>query len=266
MQIRIREKHFRLPPHFHDTFQFDLVEQGEIEIEIQGHNCRVPAQTLCIIPPGCVHTFSSRPCSPATFLSVHLDKSWFAAMNWARDPFLSTDPGVINLYRIAHKSLLDDSQTAELDLQRLIEILNISERNPLPSERKPSRVMANAKAYIMSRLSEHVSLDELSQAAGLPIFRLVKSFARAYGIPPHSYHLCARILNARELLASGVRPAEVAADLGFADQSHFGRHFRKFTGLSPASYQRKVNYRPTAGENENSSRTVDCHSYLGSTY
>jgi len=33
-------------------------------------------------------------------------------------------------------------------------------------------------------------------------------------------------------------PAQVAADCGFADQSHFTRHFKRLTGVTPAQYAR----------------------------
>jgi transcriptional regulator GlxA family with amidase domain len=52
--------------------------------------------------------------------------------------------------------------------------------------------------------------------------------------------LRARIARARELLAKNVAVKQVSAELGFADQSHFGRHFRKLTALTPAEYQRHV--------------------------
>jgi AraC-like DNA-binding protein len=40
--------------------------------------------------------------------------------------------------------------------------------------------------------------------------------------------------------------AEIANDLGFADQSHFIRHFRELTGVTPARYRRNLG-RPPKG-------------------
>jgi len=46
----------------------------------------------------------------------------------------------------------------------------------------------------------------------------------------------------------GARPAAVAAELGFVDQSHFRRHFKRLTGVTPASYVRDILPTPTTLE------------------
>jgi AraC-like DNA-binding protein len=39
-------------------------------------------------------------------------------------------------------------------------------------------------------------------------------------------------------LATGLAPAPTAAAVGFADQSHLGRWFRRAYGMTPAAYRR----------------------------
>ena len=67
-------------------------------------------------------------------------------------------------------------------------------------------------------------------------FQVVRVFRARYGLPPHTYQLCSRIARARALLRAGHTPAEVSALCGFADQSHFGRHFKRLVGATPARY------------------------------
>src|SRR5690606_41927249 len=69
----------------------------------------------------------------------------------------------------------------------------------------------------------------------------------ATGLPPHAYLNSVRIRQARRLLRAGVRPAEVAAEVGFTDQAHLSRHFKRVVGVPPAAYQR------TAGTDEHRS-------------
>ena len=53
-----------------------------------------------------------------------------------------------------------------------------------------------------------------------------------------------RLARARRLLAQGQTPAEVAMALGFADQSHLGRWFRRAYRLTPADYRRRCSNLP----------------------
>ncbi|MGN9781057.1 AraC family transcriptional regulator [Nonomuraea sp. ZG12] len=84
------------------------------------------------------------------------------------------------------------------------------------------------------------SLSELAAAAGATPFALLRAFQRAYGLPPHAYLTQLRVRRARELLERGVPPAAAAVSVGFCDQSHLSRHFRRIVGATPGLYQRAV--------------------------
>jgi AraC-like DNA-binding protein len=45
-----------------------------------------------------------------------------------------------------------------------------------------------------------------------------------------------RIRRAQTLLLAGVPGSVVAAEVGFFDQSHFARHFKRFCGMTPSSF------------------------------
>ncbi|MCP6275069.1 helix-turn-helix domain-containing protein, partial [Klebsiella pneumoniae] len=75
-------------------------------------------------------------------------------------------------------------------------------------------------------------------------FRLTRAFKAAFGLAPHAYLVQLRLSRARRLLADGLSPAETAAALGFADQSHLGRWFRRAYGLTPAAYRARCSNLP----------------------
>ena len=70
-------------------------------------------------------------------------------------------------------------------------------------------------------------------------FALLRAFRSQTGLPPHAYVNQQRVRLARSLLDSGVPPAEVAAQTGFADQAHLTRHFKRVVGVPPGAYQRE---------------------------
>jgi len=100
------------------------------------------------------------------------------------------------------------------------------------------RAVERAKAYLQDRFREQVGLDEVSAVAGLSRFHLLRAFARYTGLPPHAYQIHVRIERARHMLQAGLSPGNVAFAVGFADQSHFTRHFKRIMKATPGRYAR----------------------------
>jgi len=86
----------------------------------------------------------------------------------------------------------------------------------------------------------NVTLRELAAVAGSSRHRLSRLFHTVYGMSPHRFQLAHRVRRARSLLEAGVPISEVAQRAGFADQSHFHRHFRRTLGMTPARYVRAL--------------------------
>ena len=108
-------------------------------------------------------------------------------------------------------------------------------RQPRPSTGPPVRG-ATRMRECLNEEGLHMDLETLAKRAGLSRFEALRAFKKRYGLPPHAYQLCLRISNARRLLLEGAPSADVAARCGFADQSHFIRHFKRFNGVTPMQY------------------------------
>lgn len=87
-------------------------------------------------------------------------------------------------------------------------------------------------------LAANLTLEQLATAGGVSRFRLVRLFRAAFGLPPHAYQVAQRVVAARRRLEAGRKPVEVAHDVGFCDQSHLNRQFRRATGMTPSQYAR----------------------------
>lgn len=96
------------------------------------------------------------------------------------------------------------------------------------------------RELILDRLTENVPMEQLERAAGFSRFHLVRLFRRHYRLPPHEFRIHARVAVARRLLAQGRSQSEVAAEVGFFDQSHLHRHFRRLVGISPGAFQHRL--------------------------
>lgn len=89
------------------------------------------------------------------------------------------------------------------------------------------------RAFLDARLFEPVTLASASDRLRASPTHLARSFAGAFGIPPHTYLLGRRLEAARQRLLDGEPPAKVAVDVGFCDQSHFTRHIKRHLGTTP---------------------------------
>jgi AraC-like DNA-binding protein len=113
-----------------------------------------------------------------------------------------------------------------------------SERPPVDEATRPlPQSVQRARDLILDLHNTNLTLDDLSEAAGISRYHLVRLFSRQVGVPPHRYLVFVRLERARRLLSRGVPAAEAAAEVGFADQSHLTRHFRRRWGVTPSAYQ-----------------------------
>ncbi|PIE48306.1 MAG: hypothetical protein CSA42_00020 [Gammaproteobacteria bacterium] len=68
--------------------------------------------------------------------------------------------------------------------------------------------------------------------------QLLRLFRQYLHISPHQYCLNRRIQQARTLLKRGASLDDTAYELGFADQAHFQRTFKRYAAVTPLQYQR----------------------------
>jgi len=100
----------------------------------------------------------------------------------------------------------------------------------------PTRAVSEAVRFIDENYGRDLSLAEIGEAARLSPFHLTRVFKKAMGTSPHQYLVQVRVNSARALLTSGAGRqslAEVAAAVGFADQSHLTRQFKRVFGVTP---------------------------------
>jgi AraC-like DNA-binding protein len=103
-----------------------------------------------------------------------------------------------------------------------------------------------AREFLDQNLGDHVSLEDIALAAGVPRFRLFRAFERSIGMTPHAYQRQARVRLAIRLIRARHSLAEAGAASGFTDQAHFTRWFRRFMAVTPGQYQKAVLGKTTA--------------------
>jgi AraC family transcriptional regulator len=93
--------------------------------------------------------------------------------------------------------------------------------------------------YVEEHLAVGPSLAEMAAVARLNPYHFARQFKAATGLPPHQYVIARRVERAKHLMqtAADLPLAEVAARVGFYDQSQFTRHFKGLVGVTPRQFR-----------------------------
>ncbi|MGC4000852.1 MAG: AraC family transcriptional regulator [Anaeromyxobacter sp.] len=114
---------------------------------------------------------------------------------------------------------------------------------PRELRREPARLDGRAihqlRDYLAASFREGPSLGDMARRVGVSESQLLRAFRRTTGETPHAYLMRLRLEAVRDRLQRGRGTlAEIAAELGFADQSHMTRLFRRRFGLTPGAFRR----------------------------
>lgn len=239
---------------FHETYTVCTVLDAAAEAEVvyRGGSHQAGPGDLLLMEPGEVHA-NRRVTPPGTFrvlfISPAIVEEAAAALglqsscpHW-RDVVIR-QAAIFGALRRLHASLEVPATLLERESHfaaclRLL-LQNYTERRHLPSAHTDPQRLEACRAFIRQHYSERLTLHQLAAISGTSRFQLVREFNKAFGLAPHAYQIHLRILRARQLLAARAPSASVAAEVGFADQSHFGRHFFRITGVTPAQYAKRV--------------------------
>lgn len=97
-----------------------------------------------------------------------------------------------------------------------------------------------ALELIRSRLSETYTLDDLVAELGIEKSYFIRLFKKSIGIPPMSYAMNLKMSAAADLLCTtNEQLAVVAAQVGFADEYHFAKRFKQWSGIAPGRYRQR---------------------------
>ena len=94
--------------------------------------------------------------------------------------------------------------------------------------------------YIDRHYTESISMAALAAMAKLSTTHFNARFREILRLSPSEYVLSIRIQHAQRLLTETSKSiVEVGNEVGFCDQSHFTKRFRRVTGLTPAGYRKR---------------------------
>ena len=238
--------------HLHDEMVIVVTEHGSGEVRTrQGLGHSRPG-TVWVFAAGEYHNGRVFQDVGWDYRAIYLDDRALDAVarvfdegRCERRPFvppgLYDDAELASALAAAHRSLhgqgsMLERQALWWDAMGLLFGRHGQPRVSLPTPGNERARLRVARDYVCAHYRRDFSIDELSHAAGLSRFHLMRSFRKEYGLPPHAYANQLKLIDAKRMLQSGLPAADVAAEVGFYDQSHLTRLFKRAFALTPGRF------------------------------
>ena len=103
---------------------------------------------------------------------------------------------------------------------------------------RDSTIFTRVRERMRAEYAQDLRLEELAAAVGLTTFQLIGLFKRMTGLTPHAYLTQVRLGMACRHLRRAHPIADVAAEVGFYDQSALNKHFKRCYGITPLQFAR----------------------------
>jgi AraC family transcriptional regulator len=98
--------------------------------------------------------------------------------------------------------------------------------------------LGRAQEYVHEHRFDRLTISDIAQVAGVHPAHLTRAFRQQLGSSVATYVRQLRLKWAADQLTAGSTPlCDVALQAGFADQSHFTRVFKRYSGMTPGQYR-----------------------------
>jgi AraC-like DNA-binding protein len=141
------------------------------------------------------------------------------------------------------------------EILRLLDYL--TNRRPPQREQGDARVDAALRYFHQHRRNARLRLSDVAAHVGLSRCYLTRYLKQATGIGFDAHVHRARIEEAcRFLEQTTLTIKEIAVAVGYEDSSRLGRHFKRLTGMTARSYQRKIYAAGTGPQDSTTNRNI----------
>jgi AraC-type DNA-binding domain-containing proteins len=230
------------PTHFHSSYNLGVVELGERDFCYRGERVFLKPNDIFIVQPFEPHSCISSNGVGHSYkvMSLQLDsRCYFPQLVVRHSDLRSMIREFHTLAEYDRSSLrLEALLNAIVEALLLFAVTHSSDALTKDTSTKISR----AKHFIEANCLHDISLKEMSDAVCLSEYHFNRIFHKCYNLSPYAYYLICKVKKSQELLLDKNSVIDTAYDIGFFDQSHFTKLFKKHVGVTPGRYLRDNRY------------------------
>ncbi len=230
--------------HFHDTYTIGITSRGRFTSYHLDKNYTFYEKSIKVINPFEVHCGKSTDWNYVNFYpSIHLLSDIYEQVFFERCLPIFEKHIIENNELLYHKFyqffyLAYYSQNAMQIETAMLEALSSLIKQYAGSQKKDTFFENHKKIkysidYINSMICNNITLNELAKTAGLSKYHFLRLFKKYTGLSPHQYIINQRINMYKNAIMNNKHSTIDAFELGFCDQSHLIRNFKRIYGYSP---------------------------------
>ena len=230
--------------HFHDTYTIGITNDGLFKSINSNKTFLSYKNSTRIINPGEVHGGISSSWRYTNFYpSIELVSNIYEQIFFEKKlPIF--EKHIIEdkyLYQLLHQlfiSVYMKYNNMQVEI-KLIDVLSYLIKEYTSTTRNHNALFHEEKIinksieFINDMKGLDISLDDLSKNVNLSKYHFLRVFKKHLGITPHNYIIAHKIKRAKDMIINGESLSDTSIDVGFSDQSHFTRNFKKFYGYTP---------------------------------
>ena len=252
--------------HQHDFYEVYFFISGNVEYSVEGKSYLLKEGDLLLINPLELHQPRIAPDqNPYERIVLWINKNYLSRLctnnTSLSQCFDNTNPQHTNLLRLSHpqqkyvssklSELIEESAStdygsdlaAEAILTRFLVELNrltLTTEKKTDADKSQTPLVSEVLAYINHHYCEKISLSSIADEFFVSKYYLSHAFHSVVGTSVNRYITLKRLINAKQMLSSGIKPTTAAIHCGFNDYAGFYRAFTAEYGITPKEYIMKA--------------------------
>ncbi|MFT5836336.1 MAG: AraC-like DNA-binding protein [Sulfurimonas sp.] len=235
--------------HYHDTYTVGITYHGMLKVYDSSNIFNIYKSSVRINNPAEVHSGSAQEWSHANFYPTveMLSDLYEQIFHERKIPYFNkhiVDDKVLflklhNFFAAYFKN--EDKIIIESRLIDALSSLIINQTDYAKNYKEvfeDKKITKNTYEFINDSIDTNFTLESLASNVNLSKFHFLRMFKKEFGLTPHAFIVNERLNRANSLIQNGLSISEASIQVGFNDQSHFSRNFKKYFGYSP-SYLKK---------------------------
>lgn len=250
-------------PHFHNYHEFMYIIRGKARVSINDRDYDAGPNSMLAISNLEKHHWKTlelpfeRYCimfKPEYFQAAVPDQILSSVFRNRPNSFIhllqltqNDSEHLLNLVHLMEAEIQNEKAYWEINLKSLFQLFIISlYRNyssffPVPALNKTTALILEVQKFIECNCQNEINLVDIARKHYIDRYYLSHQFKNVTGFSFKEYLILQRIAKAKELICHSTENiTEIALSSGFNNINHFIRIFKKYEGITPYQYRKRM--------------------------